>query len=273
MTVFLYDIQRRLDLTLRDSGGTVNWNLPMDTTDFRLHKDVKNSIEFVIRNTDRKPVSMIGRTARITLYDHRTDQVLLISDLKVINESKGIVRFIATPDQMDQLSLGTYSYTVTVKDLDGSIRSLYVDQNESVRGFVDVVNGPSPSPRPSIEVNFNQFTPITQGEPQQTHYVTSALPGSIKSGNTSGQHTLAVYLSEFTGKMWVQGSLEEGTPTINDWFDIEIDGSSVQEFRSDTGIRAFMFEANLEWVRIKVLPDTATHSADDNLFTKIVFRN
>ena len=273
MTVFLYDVKRRLDMTLRDSGGSINWNLPMDTTDFKLHKDVKNSIEFVVRNTDRKPVSMVGRTAKITLFDHRTDQIILTSDLKVVNDLKGIVQFNVTPDQMDILSLGTYSYTVMVTDLDGSVRSLYVDQNESVRGFVEVKDGPNPSPRPSIEIDFSTMTPITEGEPEQTHYITSALQGSVKTGNTSGQHTVAVYLSEFTGKLWIQGSLEEGVPDLSDWFDIDIDGVTVQQFRNESGIRTFMFEANLEWVRIKVLPDTTVSPGNENQIKKIIFRN
>ena len=68
MTVFLYDTRRKVELTLRESpSGVVNWNLPMNTNDFRVFKDVYNSIEFVVRNTDRKPINMMGRSAEINL--------------------------------------------------------------------------------------------------------------------------------------------------------------------------------------------------------------
>lgn len=275
MTVFLIDKKRKIELTLREfPSGVVNWNLPMNTNDFRVFKDVQNTIEFVVRNTDRKPVNMMGRSAQINIYDHRINKLMWTKDLKVINEAKGICKLNIDPDVMADWLLQTYSYSVTVTNTDGTTHMLYVDANESPRGFLELLQGPVFDPRPSITVMWEDLmlTQLYVGNTNETFHYSSALPGSLQSGNTAGLHTVAAYLDNFTGYMVIQGSVETGTPGLLDWFDIER-----HDYNHTSGLQSYAFEANLMWVRFWI------HNTNDDLdvvlpedegkITKLVFRN
>lgn len=273
MTVFLYDVKRKVELTLRETGGTVNWNLPMNRNDFRVFKDVFNSIEFVVRNTDRKPINMMGRFATINLYDHRTDKLLFSKDLKITNEAKGICKLEISPDVTADWFLQTYSYSVEVKNADGTRHMLYVDQNEGQRGFFELAQGPRFDAADSIEIAWKQLTLTERGLNGSPHSyrVSDALPGSMQRNNTTGLHTAMFDLKNYTGQITIQGSTEIGTPADSDWYDIE-----VLDFHKETGKKYTNFVANLNWVRfwinyegdnLEVLP------ADEGEITKLVFRN
>jgi hypothetical protein len=278
MTVFLIDKKRKIELTLREfPHGVVNWNLPMNTNDFRVFKDVQNTIEFVVRNTDRKPVNMMGRSAKINIYDHRTNKLMWTKDLKIVNEAKGICKLNIEPDIMADWLLQTYSYSVTVTNTDGSTHMLYVDANECQRGFLELLQGPVFDPRPSQTVLYEDLHTFAEEEDggETSFRFSSALPGSMQTGNTAGLHTVVLHNDNFTGKLTVQGSVEPGTPGLWDWFDIE-----THEFDHNTGIHAYSIEANLMWVRFWVYnayeqleDDELVLPADQGKITRITFRS
>lgn len=277
MTVFLIDKKRKIELTLRETGGTINWNLPMNTNDFRVFKDVHNTVEFIVRDTDRKPVKMMGRTATINLYDQRLDKLLWTSALKVINEAKGICKLDIEPDVFADWLLQTYSYQVTVQNVDGSVHMLYVDANESQRGFFELLQGPRFEPYASVTTTYMDLAPvsITPNSGRIAYRVSSAIPASLQTGNVTGVHTIALYLENFTGKAVIQGSVESGVPGGFDWFDIE-----THEYDHVTGLRGYTVNANLTWIRVSVYNSndqtpngTPPLPHDIGQIAKLVFRN
>lgn len=279
MTVFLIDKKRKVELTLRETGGTVNWNLPMNTNDFRVFKDVQNTIEFVVRDTDRKPVNMMGRTAEIILYDHRLDKELWRGNLRVINEAKGICKINIEADVTADWFLQTYSYQVAVTNTDGSLHLLYVDANETQRGFFELMQGPQFLPKISQTVLYENLhtVAIEPDDGRVAYRVTSAIPGSLQTGNHSGAHTLAAYLENFTGRLVIEGSVEEGTPGDRDWYDIEIQSHT---FDHETSTQGYTFDANLMWWRVKIFNDNDQDpygepplAEDLGKVAKLVFRN
>jgi len=276
MTVFIYEIKRKVELTLRETEGLVNWNLPMDSNDFRIFKDVTNTIEFVVRDTDRKPINMMGRTAQITMYDQRNREMMWQHPLNVINDAKGLCQLNITSDVTSDWYLATYSYSITVQNLDGSVHMLYVDQHEGQSGFFELAQGPSFEPQPSVEIPGDKLKFEQQGEDDDLHYqFTSALPGSMKRHNFSGLHTAVAFFENFSGTLLVQGSIEEGTPTDSgEWFDIE-----TRHYDHKTGADSFNILANLQWVRFRLwnryFDDGSGVILDANKgkLVKLVYRN
>jgi hypothetical protein len=277
MTVFLIDKKRKIEMTLRETGGTVNWNLPMNTNDFRVFRDVQNTIEFVVRDTDRKPINMMGRTAEIIFYDHRIDRELWRRELRVINEARGICKLIIEPDVMADWFLQTYSYQVAVTNTDGSVHLLYVDANETQRGFFELLQGPKFLPRISQTVMYEDLRVFTQVpvDGRTAFRVTSAIPGSLQVDDFTGVHTLAAYLDNFTGEIIIEGSVEDGTPTDEEWFEIQ-----KHEFDHETSTQGYSFEANLMWWRVRIFNQNDQNPYGDppleedlGKVTKLVFRN
>jgi hypothetical protein len=278
MTVFLFDKKRRVELTLREfPSGVVNWNLPMNSNDFRVFKDVQNDIEFVVRNADRKPVNMMGRTAKVNFFDQKTSQLLFQQELKVIDEAKGICKLILLPDVTADWFLQTYSYSVQVTNVDGSTHMLYMDTFESQTGFFELAQGPIFDPQPSVEIPYEALS-LTNAEIDgldTSIRVSSALEGSLQRNNTSGVHTLVAFLDNFSGHFKIQGSLEPSVPTELNWFDIE-----VREYDHQTSTEAFTFEGNFMWVRVYLINkyeqlefNPYVLPADEGKITKLVFRN
>lgn len=75
-------------------------------------------------------------------------------------------------------------------------------------------------------------------------------------------HSVAYYLNNFIGRIYLEGSLAK-TPTEDDWFPIFLDSSNNYEqfpkdplhplgVTGDTGIFAYTFVANVKWVRARV---------------------
>ena len=97
-------------------------------------------------------------------------------------------------------------------------------------------------------------------------------------GQKDGLHSVALYLEDFTGRIFIEASLEND-PQDEDWFPIFLDGAKAYvEYplvpgdpsgaHGDTMIDAFTFQGNFLWVRIRMdktyyrpLPTTDTEKS------------
>ena len=79
----------------------------------------------------------------------------------------------------------------------------------------------------------------------------SPVPGDSYYGYTDGVHTVAIYGTNFTGRVKIQGTLATN-PTDDDWFDILLSGLPYKDYNSYTGVEGFTFVANLVFIRATV---------------------
>lgn len=80
-------------------------------------------------------------------------------------------------------------------------------------------------------------------------------------GASNGQHTVALYINDFTGRIVVEASLAN-EPSEEDWFPIEFDGDAFIQYpldpnnpsgsNGDTGTFFKNFVGNFVWVRARV---------------------
>lgn len=81
-------------------------------------------------------------------------------------------------------------------------------------------------------------------------------------GQKDGLHSVAWSLEDFTGRIFLEASLETD-PQENDWFPIHLDGSKIfieyplistspSGKRGDTLVDAFTFQGNFLWLRVKM---------------------
>jgi len=79
--------------------------------------------------------------------------------------------------------------------------------------------------------------------------------GSVKAsgyyGYSDGVYTIAIYTTNFTGRIYIQGTLAS-EPIETDWFDISLTGSSYLDFISSTNIAGYTVSGNYTYIRAKV---------------------
>lgn len=139
MTVFLYRSLPRIDLTESNPVPILNWNLPMDRCDFKIFTGVDTKVEFVVRNLDRKPIILGNRTLRIVIADRYTKDILGQVNLVVINGNKGLYGLTLSKTLTANWPVSSLVYSVLVEETDGTETLLFVDQNQTVSGFCEVV--------------------------------------------------------------------------------------------------------------------------------------
>ena len=85
-------------------------------------------------------------------------------------------------------------------------------------------------------------------------------------------HTIAIYLNNFTGRLYIQGSLTESVSEVDDdWFDINPDGySNWINFDSASGIESYNFICKIIWIRFFIQPRPVINKGG---ITKILLKN
>lgn len=245
----LYFMPVQINLLLLETGEP-NLNLPLLDTDFNIYKGAHNEIEFFIRNQDRKPVNLIGKTSKIVVMNR--GELLFEKYLKFVDECKGRVKIVLEPHEIDDFEVGEYQWSVLLIDEEGKQRLTYTNRNSEATGYLTIREGILPQLSEAIIVSEfvkkveDRFT----GEFRRT---SGAVPGPAQAHNESGLVTFQVYLKNFTGRLWVQGTLEAQPQDYNDmWFEIPLHlHRDDHYFRNCSSVVAFNIKGQYSWIRFQ----------------------
>lgn len=260
--IFLLQQKTKLHLSFQDVLSN-NWNLPMDSNDFSVYKQSTNVIEFVIRNSDRKPINLVGKTLDIVIVDNRDKRLIIKKPLTIVDPIKGLTKLILLPTETVDWDIEYLGYTVRINNEDGTTNMLYLNQTSAIHGTITVIPGSYPGPKETIETS--DFFIYSTYSPYNKYYCTDNLPGNIQTDNRSGIHSFAAYLDNFSGSIYINGSLDIQPPVVPDqWFNLY-----ENEYTEYTGILPLEIIANLNWVKF------VFKSIDDNNLgvKKVMFRN
>lgn len=86
----------------------------------------------------------------------------------------------------------------------------------------------------------------------QLDFTGDAVRGDGYYGFSDGLHTIQISLNNFTGRIYIQGSLATN-PGPTDWFDIRLDGNTpFVQFTNSSATNAYTFHGNIVYLRAKV---------------------
>lgn len=268
----LYVYPWKVQLTLGDHG-VENYNMPFGEADFRAYKGSTTNIDFEIKNVDRKPVNTIGKNAVVTIIDHENRHEILTKNLIVVDDVKGKLQLQLTPSDVNSLDNGWYDYVVLLENEDGTQNVLYTDQTMTARGYFELIGDILPPPVQSVDAGdpMTEWLAVTDTETQITTYYSSPLEGDATFGDEWGLHTVAIYLTDYSGTFKIQGSLEQSPPdTDGQWFDISITPNTFEViFDNESGIEAYNFEAGITWVRFSRIDATFNTGTIDKVLFKL----
>ena len=261
--IYLYSYKLPVQMVLFDPKVRNN-NMPSVNYAVKVYKNNFNTVEFVVRTNDRKPVKLIDCQLMVTIKNVNSDTVVLEKAVKVTDELNGRAQLALTPDNTRNWPVGGYSYNISIKrpNHPGS-EFLYVDIDNNATGSFDLYDSVSGTLIPATTLMAHELTPITTDwDEMSLNLISGAIAAHNQVGNDSGLFSIAVYQNQWSGTFGVQGSLSNLAPTDRSWFDITFaDGTT--SFLFDGTIVSptpFNFAINTRWIRFVFVPSLDTKS-------------
>ena len=289
-TVFLYSFKEYVQLLQFDANPQlVNW--PMTIYDTKLYKGVTNTIDFVVRNNERRPINLVGLELEAFIQDQATGEIVLIKRVDITVAIQGKARLTLDPGEVEDLAAGYYNYSIQNTDVNGISQLFYTDINQRGIGNFELFDGVLRTMVPATEVVAAQFTQTPIGNNDDVMFVTGAFPGDAQTQRANGMHTVAVYQTRFLGKFFIQASLSNNSPLPSEWFFIPLVPGPDPLYTFDytnnqgPGPTLFNFDLNAYWVRFGYIPvwsgidspinvdEFAQLIVNDGVFHKILYKS
>lgn len=249
-----------------------NINGPMIQYNTKIYKGATNTIDFVIRNNDRKSVKLVGYQIEALIQRTEQPEILLTKPITILDEISGKCQLVLLPGEIETWLAGFYRYSIRMTDVTGKQEFLYTDVNRSTFGQFELIEGMEVSLSPSTEINASKFTPTPYGEYDNT-WNTGALAGDAQDNKSNGMHTVVVYTEDnFLGEFWIQASLTVQAPQETDWFEIRLTPESKHFEYTRTNsprIKVFNFVGNYYWIRMFYKSDTL----NEGRFVKVLYKS
>lgn len=227
------------------------WYLMYYAKTVKLHKGIDNPLKFRIKNNNQKDVDISGSTFWFYMIDSYTKHEVLAKEMTIEDATKGIVNLIITEENLLDLNALRYNYGIKVTDSAGNERPLFVDDNYSASGVVEVFDDAYPAVINSIELLPSVYT--------NNIATTSLVEVNLPSSN---QQTATYYLENFTGTITVQGHMED-TANVQEssWINI-----TSNFYTTTSGIAYVNFIGLFNGIRFKI-------EKTDGTVNKILYKN
>ena len=183
-----------------------------------LHRGVSNPINFTFKNEDQKAQDITAKTYEFNMIDTESKKSVITKTLTILDDgstvsTKGDASCTITEGDLLPLDAKFYNFAVREVKSDGSREVTYSDTGYASAGTVELLDGAYPEFVTSTEVaNFTQ----QDGPLANTSGSIDAKPGI---NNNKALHTIAIYPSDFSGKLIVQGTMAS-SPSNADFFEI-----------------------------------------------------
>ena len=270
--VYLYSYKLPVQLMMTDYRGGNN-NMPTVNYSVTVYRNNFNTIEFVVRNNDRKPVKLVDCQLNVIIKNTSSGTVVLEKAAFLTDETKGRAQLLLTPDNTRNWPIGGYEYNIQVKKPDSpSHEFLYFDVNNNATGTFELRDSVGGSLIPAQTMLASQLTPITTDWDEMNLVLTSgAIPANNQVGNNAGLFSVVVYQHNWKGSFRVQGSLENLAPTERSWFDIELFPGIVRHQFDGTVTSpvCFNFSLNVRWIRFRATPEPVNIGTLNKIIYKI----
>jgi hypothetical protein len=268
--IYLYSYKLPIQLS-ETNRGAPNYNRPMYNYNIKLYKNNHNVIDFVVRNNDRKPVTLFDARLTVVIQNALSGQVVLEKAACVTNEREGRAQVSITASETEMWDLGGYFYNVKIARPNKGQEFLYVDLTDNAVGSFELLPPVGGLLVPSQSLDSSQFTPISENWlDKDTWFSTGAFPSANQVGVNNGTFSVAVYHDQFKGSFRAQASLQNLAPTEKSWFDMPllVGQNQIQILPATPSPRAFVFVMNVRWIRFQYRPDIDNFGS----FSKVVYK-
>jgi hypothetical protein len=244
--------------------GENMYNLPQYNTDITLWKGIENTINFSIRDRDRKGYSLEGNELFINIINPKLNKKIT-KKLEIIDEYKGLYNVSFSQSELRDFEPTYYQASITA--LNNNIEEILYSGTEWNPIFkINVKEGLRDVFKPSEKIISENFLYSYYNDEQTGLKINRYTSHKLKADETDS-HTASILIKEnFIGKIIMEASVES-TPSENDWF--EIDAQEIKE-SDEEKITTFMFNKQLNCLWIRFRCETSENELN---ITEILYRN
>lgn len=254
-SVYLYpnriDVYANVDLWVHERYRKVYQR------NLKVYRGVDNRIEFRVKSSDQKPVNITNKTVVFRLIARETQELLIKKDCESLDPATGKIFLMLTQNEMLEIEPSMYQYSLSyeVREINGNYHTvtesypIYVDSQYGASGIMEVFPGIAGEAKPSSVVeefkHYNVYDSVNEN-----FIISGIFPAYAQMVTSDSTHTFQLYFTNFSGRVVLQASLDNGGDPQT-WVDINsfdyIDVS--QEYINVVGL--------YKWFRFKITPSDA----------------
>ena len=276
LPVYLYNY--KLDIILDLDATARGVNQVMYQRDLKIQKGIKNQVRVQFKNSDQKNVKIHStQTFVFSMFDAINQRLLIEKELEVLDADTTATRGLAllTLNESDTLDLDRTSYQYTVKLLDtvgGAYTPAYANTYYGMAGTLHLSSDAYPVLQDSTSITaFN----ITYNDDIQLYeHKSGNIYANPEYNGNSALHTLAMYMTNYKGTVYIQGTLDNSPGSSGSYSNI-----ATRTYNGFSGIDPVNFNGVYTYIRIIHVPATApAESNNDNpsffgSFDKALYRS
>jgi hypothetical protein len=279
LPVYLYPNTYELILDLDDNQRI---HRTMYQRDLKVQKGLKNKIQLQFKNSDQKAIPIAGKSFVFSMFDATNQRLMIQKTVEVLDQGTTSTRGLAllTLNEGDTWGLDSTSYNFGIRMLedDGTYTPAYANTYYGMNGTLHIVHELMPALQPSQEIT--AFQKHINRDPGNGNFIwDSDNIYANPSFHSHGEyHTMAFYLTNYSGTIYTQGSLDNNPPPSgNPSTFANIDVKTYSHF---TGIDYVNFQGPYTYVRVTHIPESPISQPGRNdlteytgTFDKLVYRS
>lgn len=273
--VYLYS--NTLDITLDLDATVKGVNQVMYQRDLKIQKGIKNQIRLQFKNSDQKNVRIYNtQTFVFSMFDAVNKRLLIEKPLTVLDDgttsTKGMSLLSLTESDTINLTKSSYQYSVKVKDADGSYTPTYSNTYYGTAGTLHLLNDVLPELKDST--NISTFTKLYNPDTFLYEHFSGDVYANPEFKGPSALHTLAFYMTNYKGTVYVQGTLDN-SPGVN----ANYSTIATKTYTGTTNLDSLNFTGVYSFIRIKHIPEKSPSDPDNDnpafygKFDKVLYRS
>ena len=274
LPIYLY--ANTLNVTL-DLDATIRGvNQVMYQRDLTIQKGIKNQIRIQFKNSDQKRISISDtQTFVFSMFDAINQRLIIEKPLEVLAETtstKGLALLTLTESDTLDLDKSSYTYSVKVKDTDGSFAPAYANTYYGMNGTLHLANDVFPVLKDSNAIT--SFLPTFNGNTRLYEHKSGNIYAFPEYNGNTALHTMALYMTAYKGTVLIQATLDNTPTGDNAYYTLD-----TRVYTGFTGVDYLNFNGVFTYVRIVHIPATApAESNNDNpsffgSFDKALYRS
>lgn len=197
-----------------------------------------------------------------SMYDNDQQRLILQKNLELIDDgvttsTKGLLLLELTENDLRTFNSSYFTFGITKIDADGTNIPAYSNTYYGVNGTIRMLNDIVPTLKnPGTVENFQRYA-------NETTNLYEFYTGNLKSyPEQTKTTTVAMYMNNFTGTVYVQATLDNGPTTFGNYVTV-----ATKSYNGYTGVDYANAVGLWQDVRVKWIPDPSTLPGLHNFYS------